>query len=469
MKINKIYLFALVLVGVFLTGCGKPVNTDRLAFKIRESIFNLKRKYHLPVTPEDLKGLAKGHRYVSLQKATYKPAKEKLINKAKEKKAKELATQKAYSEVKAQIARDIKKLIENLMAEAELNDKKLAESLYNKYLSEVFKAVDKKALKYTVVQKGAVYVLVIGDPAVDMKLIKKDATKIIAKAVSGERVDLAYQKVEIPKLEINTEKGSDIKVTSEDVATGGTKKSCVVPNPDYYFFGVFISDYKYLPDLPFVENDIKLVKQLATCYMGVPEGHIKILKNPSADEFLGELLAFIEKIRKPGSVIYFYYSGHGVVDSFGKFYFVPKTGRIDNEELIRLTTVSWEKVKEILQRAKKVKKVALIDACRTVTSNKGRAVAGFGVFDPNMAVIFSTVQGKVSTADMEGKHSAFTRALYKLAREGLANLDINGDTVVEIKEIEAPLKKWVKEFSKTEDQTPEVKGNKDLPLFPVQD
>jgi hypothetical protein len=280
--------------------------------------------------------------------------------------------------------------------------------------------------------------------------------------------------VEIPKLEVPKVEDSEITVTTVETGekenTLAAKSKCVTPNPDYYFFGVLIWDYKHLPDLPFVKNDLKLIKKLATCYMGVPKRNIKILINPSKVDFLAELKLFTEKIKRPGSVLYFYYSGHGIMDNFGKFYFLPSNGAIVDLSMLDETALNWEKIKEILQRGNmaRVKKVAIIDACRNLAMDKGFAVAGFGVSDPNMAVIFSTREKKISTLDKSLQYSAFTRALYEIAKEGLVNLDFNNDYLIELKEIEPSIKGKIKEFSISPAQEPEIIGNKNLPLFPVE-
>jgi len=263
-----------------------------------------------------------------------------------------------------------------------------------------------------------------------------------------------------------SQKQIERKENTGEVEPTLTAKNCQMPNPNYYLFAVFIYRYKHLPSLPFVKNDINLIKTLATCYIGVPKNHIKILINPSKDEFLGELAAFVEKIRRPDSLLYFYYSGHGITDSFGNFYFLPYAARVDNKVLLKLTSISLEEVENLLKEANG-RKIALVDACRNLATDKGIAIGGFGVKDPKLAIIFSTSQGSVSTADREGKHSAFTKALYKVVSEGLANLDFNNDQYVEIKEIEHSLRRWVKNFSRNPKQEPTVKGNKDLPLFPV--
>ena len=55
-----------------------------------------------------------------------------------------------------------------------------------------------------------------------------------------------------------------------------------------------------------------------------------------------------------------------------------------------------------------------------------------------------------------------------MAHSGLTNLDMNDDGYVEVKELLNPLTKWVRKVSASPDQTPDVLGNKDIPVFPVE-
>jgi len=209
-----------------------------------------------------------------------------------------------------------------------------------------------------------------------------------------------------------------------------------------------------------------LIYKLAHCYLGVPEENIKILTNFSAGRFKKVLNDFAKKIYQKDAIFYFYYSGHGVTDSKGTFYILPKDASIENEEILKETAISINKLKILLNKAKGYK-VAFIDACR-ISPRWKPAVLMYKPRIKHMAFIFSTTQGKISNADKEGRHSAFTKALYEMARAGLKNLDFDESGYIEIKEILKPLQNWVKKVSASSEQIPEVWGIKSIPVFPVR-
>ena len=139
---------------------------------------------------------------------------------------------------------------------------------------------------------------------------------------------------------------------------------------------------------------------------------------------------------------------------------------IEDEETLKETAISLKELKQTLGRAKGYK-VAFIDACRVNPPWKP-AVLMYKPPVEKMAFVFSTKEGQISNRDREGKHSAFTRALYEMARAGVANIDLDGSGYVEHKEIEKPLKNWVRRVSASSEQTPEIWGFSEIPLFPLR-
>ncbi len=248
-----------------------------------------------------------------------------------------------------------------------------------------------------------------------------------------------------------------------------TKAQCIRANPNYYLFAAVVYDYDQLDDLPYIRNDLNLIKRLATCYMGVPEDNIKILENPAYAKLKIELQRFIKGIKRQDSILYFYYSGHGILDSRSKFYILPSDAFIDNETVLKESGISIDDLNKLISQAKG-KKIAFIDACRVKPGWKVIAeIVGEEEFRPeDMAFFFSTKQGQISNMDKQKRHSAFTRALYEMAHSGLTNLDMNDDGYVEIKELIRPLTKWVRKVSASPDQTPDILGNKNIPVFPVK-
>ena len=243
-------------------------------------------------------------------------------------------------------------------------------------------------------------------------------------------------------------------------------KNCVEPYPNRYLLAAVVYDYDELDDLTYVKNDIALIKILASCYLGVEEEKIKIIPNPSVGRLKKELRDFTKKVREKDAILYFYYSGHGVTDSEGKFYLLPKDASIEDEQTLKDTAISIDELKNLLSRAKGYK-VAFIDACR-ISPRWKPAVLMYRPNTVDTAFVFSTTQGKISNADREGKHSAFTRALYEMARAGLKNVDLDASGYVETGEILKPLENWLKEVSASADQKPEVWGINSIPVFPVQ-
>ena len=244
------------------------------------------------------------------------------------------------------------------------------------------------------------------------------------------------------------------------------KENCVKPDPDHYLFGVFVYDYWEISKLDYVKNDKELIYNLATCYMGVPKENILLLENPSYAYLKKQLRKFTRKIRKKDAILYFYYSGHGIMDSQGKFYILPVDASIEDENSLKESAINIDLLNKLLTKAKG-KKIAFIDACRIQPTWKP-AILAYKPNSSNIAFIFSTKEGQSSNVDKDRKYSAFTRALYEMAKSGIVNLDFDDDGYVEIGELIKPLIKWMKRVSADEKQTPDVWGPKDFEVFPVE-
>jgi len=267
----------------------------------------------------------------------------------------------------------------------------------------------------------------------------------------------------------NIKKGTNsVVITSQKVYPSPkiNPKTFVSSYPNRYLFISVVYDYDELSDLNYVKNDIDLVKTLGKFYLGVPENNIKILKNPSLGKLKKDLKKFAQDIGLKDAILYFYYSGHGILDSRGKFYLLPSDASIDDEQILKDTAISIDILTKLLAKAKGYK-VAFIDACRINPPWKP-AVLRYKPPTAKISFIFSTKQGQVSNIDRSHTHSAFTRAFYEMAQAGVLNLDLDESGYIEIKEIEKPLKNWLKKVSCSPDQTPDIWGPKDIPLFPVK-
>jgi len=404
-------------------------------------------------------------RFVGVGHIRYRASSNDLIERTKRKKAYRLALEVARTELKKKLAEEVKKTVERLFYEAEISDKKLARTVYNKVLSEIFKEVDTLRPVKVEIKRGELKLTLVGDSIA--LSIENRIAPLVVKALEGKKI-VFKGRVEIPKITLSASQRKDFKILGESPKREKTQatRKCVRPNPNYYFFGVVVYDYDEITDLEYVKNDKELVYKLATCYMGVPEENVKILENPAYVKLKRELRKFARSVKKKDATLYFYYSGHGVTDSKGKFYILPADASVEDEQVLRESGINIYELKKLLARARG-KKVAFIDACRIEPSWKPAVV----VYKPKLtdtAIIFSTKEGQLSNSDREKRYSAFTRALYEMASSGLVNLDFDDDGYVEIKELIKPLTKWVRKVSADERQSPDVWGPKDFEVFPVE-
>ncbi len=239
---------------------------------------------------------------------------------------------------------------------------------------------------------------------------------------------------------------------------------CTQQFPNRYFIAIGVSKYEGLPSLPYVKNDLLIIKKIATCFLGVKDRNLLVLNNPSLGKFRYEFLKFKSKIRQRDAITFFYFSGHGVIDTKGVLHLLMSDSSIATLKILNETSLSIKDLKSELSKIKG-EKVAFLDACR-IESPWKPAVVEYRPFLRNMAFVFSTSMGQLSNADKSMNFSAFTLALFKMLKEGIKNLDMDDSGYVELKEFIRPLANRLKEISYS-NQDPEVMGDKEIPVFPV--
>ncbi|MCD6490504.1 MAG: tetratricopeptide repeat protein [Thermodesulfobacterium sp.] len=254
--------------------------------------------------------------------------------------------------------------------------------------------------------------------------------------------------------------------TLAHLAVKPLSKNCIPSYPNRYLLAVLVSSYDELPGLPFVRNDKELILKLATCFLGVPKNQILILEDPTLATFRRKSREFLSEIRKNDAVVFFYYSGHGVMDWKGRFYLLPRDASVRSETDLIETSLSLAELEKKLSLARGMK-LAMIDACRVKVPWKPAVLMAEDVGRKDLAVVFTTAPGKISVAEKRGRFSAFLMALYRIASRGIENLDFDGSGYVELKELVKPLEVQVEKASGVE-QKPDIKGGKNIPVFPVQ-
>jgi len=231
-----------------------------------------------------------------------------------------------------------------------------------------------------------------------------------------------------------------------------------------------VYDYKHISKLAYVINDMNLMKHVAQCYFGVPEGNIRIIPNPTRSDFLPKLRDEVGRIarRYKEPKIYFYYSGHGAADTKGDFYLLPYDALANTVENMRETSIALAEVLAELSKAGG-EKVALLDACRVETAWKPVVV----VKEPEVAVestaiVHGTGFKQISNVARGKNYSAFTYALYDLFSKGnLELLDKNRDGWLSAAELIEGVNSKLGLISESYDQQAEVAGEENVGVVKI--
>lgn len=193
---------------------------------------------------------------------------------------------------------------------------------------------------------------------------------------------------------------------------------------------------------------------------------VKLLRNPSAPEFLDGLEWLRDEVtaRDVGA---FFYAGHGMNDRDNDFYFLTREAVPDR---LRRTAVPYLEVKKTLG-ALPSKVLAFIDACHSGNAMGGRrgvadinAVASDLAAAENGVVVFTSSTGnQFSLEDEAWRNGAFTKALV----EGLnGQADLISDGRITIAELEAWIADRVKKLTRNQ-QTPTTTRPPAISDFPI--
>lgn len=204
-----------------------------------------------------------------------------------------------------------------------------------------------------------------------------------------------------------------------------------------YAVVVGISDYKGLSDrtgdLHFADRDARQVAAFLRSKAGgsVPPGQLLLLTNQQATGTrIGEALALFRRA-KPGDRVLFYFSGHGLSDSFAPYDAYP--GKLT-------TMLTHHDLKAAFRRSSASTKLCIADACLSGSMTRQQqpetvptgavAVAGAGTGNVAMLLASRSTQYAVESRRLTG--GAFTHYLL-LGLGGRA--DRNADRTVTIREL----------------------------------
>ncbi|WP_080241173.1 caspase family protein [Spirosoma rigui] len=202
-----------------------------------------------------------------------------------------------------------------------------------------------------------------------------------------------------------------------------------------YAVVVGVSDYKFLSDntgdLHFADRDARQVAAFLESKIGgsVPNSHILLLTNSQATRTrIGQAVSLFRRA-KAGDRVLFYFSGHGLADSFAPYDALP--GRAGS-------MLTHTDIKEAFRQSSASTKLCIADACLSGSMTQVRvphpspsptiADAGKG----NVAMLLASRSTQVAVESRRLTGGAFTHYLL-LGLGGRA--DQNADRTVTIREL----------------------------------
>jgi hypothetical protein len=192
-----------------------------------------------------------------------------------------------------------------------------------------------------------------------------------------------------------------------------------------------IERYQSVPKSDFAYNDARSVKAYLLS-LGFAERNIEFLADERAtlSAIRKSVESWLPNRVKPGSRIFFYYSGHGAPDpATGEAFIVPYDG---DPAYLNDTGYPIKRLYEKLGAAKAAEVIVVMDSC--FSGSGGRSVLAKGarplvlmadtlVIPPGMAILASTQGSQISTSFEEKEHGVFTYYFLKALKEGKSDID----------------------------------------------
>ena len=199
--------------------------------------------------------------------------------------------------------------------------------------------------------------------------------------------------------------------------------------------GVSEFDSGDLDPLPKALVDIKAIEEvlLDPELGGFEESHVTVLKNPkrlSMEDAIYDI--FNKQKSKRDDLLLFYFSGHGIVDESGIFYFSTRETRKDNGKLRPTTAVKSNYVHENLNQCRSRRITIILDCCHSGAFAQGlthKGAANLQIKEQlggeGRAILTAASMTQYAWSKDEYPLSAYTHFLLEGVKTGEADTDRN--------------------------------------------
>ncbi len=201
-----------------------------------------------------------------------------------------------------------------------------------------------------------------------------------------------------------------------------------------------VSEYEPgLTSLPSAVRDVEAMRQvLANPEMGgFAAADITVLPNPDRQTMENAIYTLFAN-RQKDDLLLFYFSGHGVVDDGGEFYFASRSTRKDQGRLVPPTAVAAGSVQGWMQQSRSQRQVMILDSCFSGAFAKGVAAKDSGSVNVEQflggkgrAILTASTSTQYALTQDGFDLSLYTHYLVEGIRTGGADLDDDGSITVE--------------------------------------
>ncbi|CEJ45781.1 caspase, EACC1-associated type [Umezakia ovalisporum] len=227
-----------------------------------------------------------------------------------------------------------------------------------------------------------------------------------------------------------------------------------------------ISEYDPgLAPLPKAVNDVEAMQRvLVNPEMGgFAEGDVRVLKNPQRQD-MENAIYHLYANRHKDDLVLFYFSGHGVTDESGDFYFSTRQTQKNQNKLIPTTAVAATNVHSWMNKSKSKRLVVILDCCFSAAFAKGLTTKNSGTIDleqylggEGRAILTASTSTQYAFESDGLDLSIYTHYLVEGIDTGVADQD--GDGLIAVDELHQYAKSKVQEASPA--MTPEFYPHKE--------
>ena len=201
-----------------------------------------------------------------------------------------------------------------------------------------------------------------------------------------------------------------------------------------------VSEYEPgLDALPSAVNDVAAMQQvLANPGMGdFADAAVTVLRNPSR-QVMEDAIYTLFANRAKNDLVLLYFSGHGVVDDGGEFYFTSRFTRKEQGRLVPPTAVAARSVRDWMEQSRSQHKVIILDSCFSGAFAKGVRAKDSGSVNPEQflggkgtAILTASTSTQYALTQEGFELSVYTHYLVEGIRTGGADQDDDGFIAVE--------------------------------------